>query len=359
MFCKPQISKVAGALALLALLSGCATGRTGKPSHYTFFPPSPDEPRIQFLTSFSSDLDIGRDSKFVDFITGVPTAEKQLVKPYGLAMRDGRIFVCDTVAGVIQVFDLVKKRADYFTPKGDGRLQTPINIAFDKDGTRYVADNGRQQVLIYDKDGVFVAAIGTTGEMAPCDVAVAGDRILIADLKAHCVRVYDKKERKPLFTIPRDPKATEGKLFSPANMAVDEKGRVFVSDIGGSVVQVYDSEGAPLRTIGKPGVGLGMFARPKGVAVDHTGITYVVDANEYTEFVQMFDPEGRLLMFFGKPGTSIYGELILPAGITIDYDNVAHFKKYVAPGYDCEYVILVTSQFGSRKVNAYGFLKKK
>jgi hypothetical protein len=74
--------------------------------------------------------------------------------------------------------------------------------------------------------------------------------------------------------------------------------------------------------------------------------------------VQIFDPEGRLLLFFGQPGASTQGELTLPAGVDIDYENVDYFQKYLAPGQQCEYLILVTSQFGPHKVNVYGFLKK-
>jgi len=45
-------------LALL-VVAGCAT-KPSQQNTYTFFPPSPDEPRIQFLTSFSSDIDLGK-----------------------------------------------------------------------------------------------------------------------------------------------------------------------------------------------------------------------------------------------------------------------------------------------------------
>ena len=47
----------------------------------------------------------------------------------------------------------------------------------------------------------------------------------------------------------------------------------------------------------------------------------------------------------------------LPTTVRIDYDSVAHFRKYVAPGYDIEYLVLVASQFGLNKVNVFGFLK--
>ena len=355
MIAKFRFARFGGCCLLLALLSGCATKHPA-PASYTFFPPAPDEPRVQFLTSFSSGIDLGQSTSLVDFITGRPAAPNALIKPYGLAVKDGKVYVCDTVAGAVEVFDLVKKRTRYFAPRGEGRLLMPINITIDADGTRYVADTGRGQVVIFDRDGNFLGAMGTRDEMKPCDVAIATNRLYIADLKGHAVRVYDKATRKLLFTIPCDPKAKEGKLFSPTNLGLDPQGRLLVSDTGAFVVQVYDLDGKFLRTIGQQGLAPGSFSRPKGVAADRDGLAYVVDAA--TQVVQIFDAEGRLLLYFGQPGASTRGELSLPAVVKVDYDNVGLFQKYVAPGHQCAYLILVTSQFGTQKVNVYGFLKK-
>ena len=52
-----------------AIFSGCAT-KPKAPKTYTFFPPSPDDPRIQYLTAFASDADLGRGRTFEDYITG-------------------------------------------------------------------------------------------------------------------------------------------------------------------------------------------------------------------------------------------------------------------------------------------------
>ena len=109
-----RFGQLGSCCALLALLSGCATGRKTAPKTYTFFPPSPDEPRVQLLTSFSSDAQLGRRGNFADFITGGSSAPAPLVKPYGLALKEGKLFVCDTMAASIQIFDLAKKRARYF-----------------------------------------------------------------------------------------------------------------------------------------------------------------------------------------------------------------------------------------------------
>jgi hypothetical protein len=180
----------------------------------------------------------------------------------------------------------------------------------------------------------------------------------VTDLTGHAVRVYSKADRKLLFTIPRDPKAATRKLLAPTNLALDEEhGRLLVSDTGGYAVHVFDLEGNLLRTIGELGAAPGLFARPKGVAIDRAGLIYAVDA--VTCVVQIFDLEGRLLLFFGQADTATQGDLYLPAAVKIDYENVGLFQNAVAPGFECEYLILVTSQFGPNKVNVYGFLKKK
>jgi DNA-binding beta-propeller fold protein YncE len=353
-----------GSCLLLGLLAGCATSKKTAPTKYTYFPPAPDEPRIQFLTSFESDAQFGRKRSFADYIIGESKPSSPLVKPYGLAVHDGKIFVCDTVPHVVEIFDMRTMRATAFAPQGEGKLRLPINITIDQDGTRYVADAGRAQVLVFGADGTFLEAMGKKDEMKPTDVAISSDRLYITDLSNHCVRVYSKVDRKMLFTIPRDAldakdaKNVKGRLFSPTNLGLDEKrNRLLVSDTGASVVQIYDLEGNYLRNLGRAGLNPGSFARPKGVAVDRQGLAYVVDAA--TQLVQIFDTEGRLLLFFAKAGDSTQGEVILPAVVKVDYDNISYFQKFLAPGRQCEYLIFVTSQAGGQKVSVYGFLKQK
>lgn len=344
------------AACLLLALAGCTTTKKAEPKPYTFFPSAPDEPRLQFLTAFESDATLGKSRRFIDFIVGDPPPAPPLVKPYGLAVHDGKVFVCDTVSYVIQIFDFKNKRSAIFNPKGEGKMQLPINITIDADGTRYVADTGREQVLIYNAQGVFQSAIGRKDEMKPTDVAISADRLYITDLAHHAVRVYNKADRSFLFAIPVDEKNTAAKLYQPTNLALDQQGHLLVSDTGGNVVQIYDVDGKYVRTIGRQGVAPGLFARPKGISVDHDGHVYVVDAA--TQVVQIFDMEGRLLLFFGLAGATTQGEVVLPAAVEVDYDSVPLFQKYVAPGYQCDYLVFVTSQFGGQKVSVYGFLKK-
>jgi DNA-binding beta-propeller fold protein YncE len=360
-------------------LAGCATGNAPKSvSNFIFYPAPPDLPRLQFLTSISGEKDLGGGaSKFANFITGATPPQRVISKPYGIALSHGQLYVCDTSQGAIAIFDLVKRKLSYLDPKGGGQVLTPINITIDQDGTRYVADRGHNQVLIYGADDTYQGALGESTNapapaaddaakaagpgsepkgLRPTDVVVTGDRIYVTDLNQNCVRVYDKASRELKFKIPMDAKDDASKLFAPTNLALDKNNCLYISDFAGFCVKKFDADGKYLQTFGRPGDRPGEFARPKGVAVDREGRVYVVDAA--SQVIQIFDSQGRLLLFFGEAKGSA-APLNLPAKVTIDYDDVDLFKQYAAPDFQLEYLVLASNQLGDRKINVYGFGHKK
>jgi hypothetical protein len=62
------------------------------------------------------------------------------------------------------------------------------------------------------------------------------------------------------------------------------------------------------------------------------------------------------LMFFGGNYKGP-GDMWLPAKISIDYENLEYFQKYVDPDYNLKYLILVTNQFGPDKLNIYAAIE--
>jgi DNA-binding beta-propeller fold protein YncE len=306
--------------------------------------------------SYGAESDLGGPNKFSEFVSGGEKVYRPILKPYGLAIRNGKIYVCDTQAGMLSVADIAGHKLRYLKPQGQAAFRIPINVAVDKDETLYVTDTGRGQILIYDKQGNLIEAVGKTGELKPCGLALTDDKFYITDLKTVSVRVYDKKTRQLLLSIPTGKTNDVEKLFQPTNLAVDKEGRIYVSDTGGFAVKIFDAQGKFIRTVGELGVTPGQFSLPKGVGVDREGRFYVIDAA--APVVQLFDRDGKLLMFFGQPATSGEAGLYLPAGLTVDYDNVGLFQKYAAPGCKLEYLILLTNQVGPQKVSVFGFLKK-
>jgi DNA-binding beta-propeller fold protein YncE len=355
-----QIIVAIGLAGLVWMGAGCATTQKSAKQTIYFFPPPPDEPHFQYLTSFSSEKEFrgGTDRSFMNFVTGAAPLERDLAKPYGVAAHGNKIYICDTEFGAVIVLDLPTRRMHLFAAEGEGALKLPLNMTVDADGNCYVSDSERDQVVIFDKQENYVAAMGTVGEMKPRDVAVSADKIYVADLQKHCVRVFDKVTRAPLFDIPRGEDATNHsrQIFTPTNLALDSKGNLYVGDTGAFHVIVFDADGKYLRTVGEFGDGPGQFARLKGVAVDRDSRLYAVDA--MSQVIQVFDESGRLLTWFGDP-TASQATQNLPAKVMIDYDDVNYFQSYVAPSFKVEYLVFVINQLGPHKVSVYGYGSKK
>lgn len=348
-----QVFQFAG-LAVILILAGCATPpKEVRPS--IFYPPLPNPPRIQYLTTFSSAKDIvGPPSRFFEFIIGEGQRERDVVrKPYGVAVFGGKLYVVDTRGPGYAIFDLEQKKYRFIHGSGNGKMEKPINITIDSDGTKYITDTGKKHILVFDKEERFLRAYGIVDQFNPVDVAIVGERLYVTDLKDHEIEVIDKHSGKLLFKFGKAG-SKEGEFFHPTNIVLGSNDHLYVTDTSNFRIQEFTLDGRFARSFGAIGTGPGQFARPKGVALDREGRMYVVDAA--FENIQIFDPQGQILLFFGESGDGPEN-LNLPAAVVIDYDHAPIFQKYADPKFRLEYVILVTSQFGRSKVNVFGFGK--
>jgi DNA-binding beta-propeller fold protein YncE len=80
----------------------------------------------------------------------------------------------------------------------------------------------------------------------------------------------------------------DGQFNTPAGVAVDGVGSVYVADTLNHRVQVFNAEGRFLRRWGSQGSGDGQFDVPAGLAVDWAGHVYVCDRSNHR--VQVFAP---------------------------------------------------------------------
>ena len=354
-----------GAALLTFTFWGCAAispekGPEATGPEHVFFPPLPEEPRLQFLVGINGLDDYGSFKfSFKDFITGRPQQRHfRLLKPYGLAMRDGVIYVCDTRKNDINVLDIANGTYRIIkTIKGGGpTLKKPINIVVTEDGTKYFNDTLLGAVIVLDSDDRLVTMLESEDIERISGVAVYKDKIFVSDIKGNKVVVFEKGTWKQLYTFGSKGRKP-GEFIRPVSITADEEGNIYVSESGSPRVQKLTADGTSLQFYGQ-GLGdrPGEFGRLRGVAVDREERVYIVDV--MNNVVQIFDKENRLLLFFGTAGTSP-GDTLVPAQVIIDYDNVSLFEKYVAPGYEVEYLIIVTSQVGPRLVNVYGFLKRE
>lgn len=351
--CRAALGLLLGAFLALLPFPWALADRETEDEQPIFYPDPPDRPRLQFLKSFSSALDVSAKSKgFRDFVFGGEENENDLVeKPYGVAMHEGALYVVDTRGNGWGVFDMANRRSRLVRPGGSGSLIKPINITIDEDGTRYVTDTQREQVVVYDANDKFLRALGEKGEFRPVDVVIDGERLYLTDIMHHRICVLDKQTGEILLTM-GETGSKAGQLFQPTNLTLAPDGSLYVVDTGNFRIQQFSPDGEFIRAFGRIGTGAGTFSRPKGIALDHGGRFYVVDAA--FENVQILDQTGAALMFFGAPGGE-RDSINLPTVVKIDYDNVEYFQEFVADGFDVEYLVIVASQFGLNKVVVFGF----
>src|SRR5208283_698593 len=150
--------------------------KTSKEPKYVFFPPAPDDPRVQFLTSFASENDLRNKSQesFMTFLTGQQPVSMAIGKPYGGYAGHGKFYECDSDLGAILKIDLVERRMGVVKPDAVGAIQSPLNMAVDTNGWIYSVDMKRQQLVILDADENFVAKVGEKENNKPMDVALTG-----------------------------------------------------------------------------------------------------------------------------------------------------------------------------------------
>ncbi len=342
-------------ILMFALMAGCAAAQK-ETAVTVFYPDPPVPPRLQFLTSLTGEKDLQPEkSAFEAFVTGSKESERRLDKPYGIAVRGGKIYVCDTNQTVM-VFDLEKKTFDELQgAQGLGKLAQPLNISIDAEGSKFVTDPMRGQVVVFDKNDFYVTALGFPGNWKPVDAVPYDDKLYVADIKNGEIVVFDKKSGDVLdrFGQKGDP---AGRLILPTNIAFDKEGYLYVSDAGRFQLLKLDRDGHLRATFGELGTNPSNFARPKGLALDREGRLYAVDAA--FDNVQIFSKSRALLLFFGKAGRGP-GDFFLPAKIFIDYDDLKYFQPYADPNFELEYLVFVTNQFGNRMVNVYGFGKER
>lgn len=270
----PKSAYLIVAALLLALFSGGCAAPPERPR--VLFPPPPDEPRMEFVGTYASQNDFPKTGweAFRDKYIGSPPPAR-FSGPMGIVSDGaGTVYVSDIFDRNIRIYDFNARTVDYmFKVPVFG---SPFGLALDGQGRMYVADG--------DKGVVFVVST---------------------------------EERRPLFTI-GDPEI----LTKPVSVAVnDELGRLYVSDVHGMRVVVFDLEGNHLFSFGEYGNGDGQFYAPQGVAIDAEDRVFVVD--QLNARIQAFDADGGYLHQFGERGDQAH-QFEAPSDLGFDSEGNLH-----------------------------------
>jgi DNA-binding beta-propeller fold protein YncE len=322
-----------GMAALLLLAAGCAQAPPATPqkaAEIPVFPPPPEAPRIIWERTLHSSADVvadDKDSSLRRLVTGEVRSGEGLDKPYGVAVRNGRVYVGDTVARSVVMYDLNAKRYTRIGLDDPGSLRMPFGLDLDRQGNLYVMDGGLKRIHVYDGEGKFLRMIGQDLKWSrPVGLALDEPRKRIYTVEAggidsqeHRVRALDMETGKLLFEIGKRGDGP-GEFNLPRDAVVGADGLLYVVDGGNFRIQVFDGNGKFVKTFGTIGRQGGQFSRPKEIAADAQGNIYVVDT-AFGNF-QIFDTAGSLLLDVGSRSNSdAPAKFMLPSGIAVDLDG--------------------------------------
>jgi DNA-binding beta-propeller fold protein YncE len=329
------------AWVLAALLAGCAGvepirgqlryGMDDAPEgQKLMWPAAPEVPRYLYSGTLTGEQNFHRAHdtsalrRLGRWVVGLDDAAVPpvvLQRPGAVVGDDrGRLYVSDTSRQAVFVFDeaagelLVWDRAEGFT-----RFVAPSGMAVAPDRL-YVADAELAAVFVLNRQGEPQAVIGRGQLQRPTGVArdAARGLLYVADTYAHDVKVFN--EAGQLQRVIGRRGSGDGEFNYPAHLAFAQD-TLYVTDTLNNRIQRFDATGQPLQRIGERGLYVGNLVRPKGVGVDAEGNVYIVES--YHDSLLVFSAEGEFLLPIGGTGTAT-GRFYLPAGVWVDTRNRVH-----------------------------------
>jgi DNA-binding beta-propeller fold protein YncE len=207
------------------------------------------------------------------------TPTQRFAAPIAIAAgRDGQLLVSDAELG--RVFRL----APDGTPAGEfgaGMLLRPTGVVRDaRRGRIYVADTHAHDIKVFDDDGRLLATWGRRGGDAgelnyPTHLALSNGTLIVCDTLNARVQGFDPDGRPTLQFGARG--LYVGNMVRPKGVAADDEGNIYVVESMHDTLLVYDARGELLMSLGGTGQGVGRFYLPAGVWVDARNRVFVAD----------------------------------------------------------------------------------
>jgi sugar lactone lactonase YvrE len=204
---------------------------------------------------------------------------RNFVAPSGMAATADRLYVADAALGAVFVLgrDGTPERSI-----GGGQLTRPTGVARDAAGGRlYVADTYAHDIKVFDDAGRLLRTFGRRGEgdgefNFPTHLALAAGELYVTDTMNNRVQVLDAASgalRRSLGARG----LYVGNLVRPKGVAVDADGNVYIVESYYDSLLVFSREGEFLMPIGGTGTATGRFYLPAGVWVDAKNRVHVAD----------------------------------------------------------------------------------
>ena len=255
------------------------------------------------------------------------------------------------------------------------RFAKPTGVAVDPAGNVYVADDDNQQIRKISPTGVVTTVAGVSGNSGTLDgngyynnpglfylpastATDAAGNIYVADMGNNTIRmvtptgVVTTFAGSPLAYGRLDGTGSAASFTSPAGVALDSAGNVYVADTGNHTIRMITSAGVVTTLAGTAGTagaadGSGTsatFNYPSGVAADSAGNVYVADYDNHT--IRKITPAGQVTTLAGTAGIIGHADGLgaaasfsYPRAVTVDSagnvyvaDTGNHTIRKITPG---------------------------
>lgn len=274
-------------------------------------------PQMRFVETFRNQESLEKGEGWRESIILSSPTPSSLQRPNSVFADDFKVYVTDRSGPTARVF-VFDRGARTVTILNTAPGETPLNpsgIVVDAAGIIFVADAQQGRVFGYDLQGRNLHTIGKKGELLfPAGLAIDKKRnkLYVADAHAHVVKVFDNMG---MFLYDVGTSSGPGELKQPVAVALDRTGIVYVLDARRKRVAIYDGDGRYIRSFGLTSDAPAAPLKPLGIAVDAEGRVLVTD--EASSNVLIYDNKGTLVLTWGKTGRLV-GDFWLPAGIFID-----------------------------------------
>lgn len=154
--------------------------------------------------------------------------------------------------------------------EGNGTLQfkKPAGIAVDnKEGKIYVAEFENKRIQVLDFSGNFDSFIYLEGNAH--GVEIEGNRIYVA--------IWSDESHVDIFNKNGTRLSSISGFESPGDIAINNSGKIFVTDYGTGEIKIFNPYGDLLKTLTIPPTSNNIDAKPTGIALDVFGDIYVAD----------------------------------------------------------------------------------
>jgi DNA-binding beta-propeller fold protein YncE len=211
------------------------------------------------------------------------------VAPAGLALGvAGELYVADAELGVVV---RLNAQGEPLAVVGRGLLKRPTGLARDaRSGMLFVADTYAHDIKVFDNSGSLVRVIGSRGDgngefNFPTHLTFTHGELYVTDTLNSRIQIFSA-EGEVLNRKFGTRGLYLGNLVRPKGVAVDNEGNVYVVESYYDSLLVFSERGDFLLPIGGTGASNGRFYLPSGVWVDAKNRVFIAD---------MFN--GRVVLF--------------------------------------------------------------